>query len=144
MSYAATTDLQQRVTTKQLVELTDFDNEGVQDDARIQDALDSASSEIDSYCGSRYSLPLTASKQVIDICLKLAIYRLFAGRQRDFPSIITKDHDDAILFLKDVAAEKATLDQPTKTQVSDMAVVAPDHSQSPGQEVFDDNKLTSF
>lgn len=142
MAYAVKADLQQRVTQKRLVELTDFDGSGELNDARITETLDMASAEIDSYASGRYSLPLAASNQVKDLCLRIAIYRLYANRQREMPEMVKNDRDDAIALLKDVAAGKASLDQPAAVQTAETDVMTRDHETDP--EAFDENKLENF
>ena len=101
-----------------------------------------AGAEIDSYAGGRYTLPLAGSGQVKDLCLRIAIYRLYANRQKQIPETVVKDRDDAIALLKDVAAGKASLDQPEATQATETDVVMRDHETDP--ETFDENKLDSF
>jgi phage gp36-like protein len=110
--------------------------------ARVQAALEAASGVIDSYAGGRYTLPLAPSQQVVDLCLRITIYKLWEGRQRQAPEIVEKSYDDAILFLKDVSAGKAMLDQPATPQGSGLEVQKRDHTADP--ERIDDNKLDAY
>jgi phage gp36-like protein len=142
LAYATQSDLQNRLTTEKLVQLTDFDATGEIAAARVQEALDAASADIDSYASGRYAAPLAASKQVNDLCLRITIYRLYLNRQRPVPPEVQKDRDDAMALLKDVAAGNASLDQPAAVQTSKMDVVQRNHSLDP--ETFDENKLGSF
>ena len=141
MPYAVKADLQKRMTDKTLVQLTDFPNAGSMDDARITEALDAASAKLDSYAGGRYTLPLVASDQVKDLTLVIAIYKLHALRP-PAPDQVRLDYEDAIKFLKDVAAGKATLDQPTLTQTSELDVKKKDHDDDP--DIFDEDRLKDF
>jgi len=142
MAYATKADIQKRVTNAQLVQLTDFDQGGEVDDEKITEALAKATGIIDSYAAGRYTLPLVVSDQVKDLCVVLAVYKLYEGRgQQD---VKKSEYDEAMRFLRDVSAAKAQLDQPGKKQASEMDVVKPDHTDADEQEVFDDEKLEGF
>ncbi len=141
MAYATKADLQKRITDAKLVQLTDFDNTGEMDDTRITEALNLASATIDSYARARYNLPLVISDQVKDVCVAIAEFKLYEGRQLATEPV--KDSfERAMGFLKDVAAGRASLEQSGKTQTSGMDVKTKDHSTSP--DVFDANKLDGF
>jgi phage gp36-like protein len=142
MSYATKADLGDRLTDKQLIELTDFDNAGVIVDSRITAAINDASAKIDSYAGARYSVPLAQSDQVKNLCLDLTVWRLFTNRNLPLPESMKNNYDASMKFLLDVSSGKATLDQPAAAQSSTMDVVKRDHDGDP--EVFDNTKLTSF
>ena len=141
MAYAVKADLQKRMPDTTLVQLTDFDNAGSMNDARITEALDAASAMVDSYAGGRYTLPLTASKQVMDLTLAIAVYKLHTLRP-PAPEQVRQDYDDAVRLLRDVAAGKATLDQPSLTQTSEMDVKTKDHATDP--DVFDKDELDGY
>jgi phage gp36-like protein len=142
MAYATVADIENRLTTKKLIELTDFDEAQVIGTARVEEALEAASADLDSYASGRYAAPLAASKQVNDLTLRIAVYRLYSNRQRTIPANVVSDRDNAMALLKDVAAGNASLDQPTAPQTTKMDVVTRNHSQD--AELFDENKLGSF
>ena len=141
MAYAVKADLQKRLDDAKLLQLTDFANAGSVDDTRITEALNAASSLVDSYTGGRYVLPLTVSDQVKDITLDIAIYKLHSGRQIDSDPV-KEAYDQALRFLKDVSAGKASLNQSGKVQSTERDVKTRDHDADP--EVFDDTKLRDF
>ncbi len=144
MAYAVKADLADRLTDKQLVELTDFENAGVVVDSRITAAIDDASSKIDAYAGSRYTVPLAQSDQVKNLCLDLTVWRLNTNRNRPLSQPQLDAYEAAMKFLMDVSKGLATLDGQGagETQTSEMDVVTRDHETDP--EVFDDNKLRGF
>jgi len=78
----------------------------------------------------------------VDICVDLAVFKLYGGRQRPIPETVKAAHDLALQFLKDVATGKATLDQAGVVQTSEMNTVTRDHHSQP--EVFDNRKLKAF
>lgn len=142
MSYTTITDLRKRISEAKLVQLTDFGNNQVTDTAVVTAALNSASAIIDSYCAARYSLPLAVSDQVKDLELVIGIYKLHEGRQL-VPDQVRQSFEDAVAFLKDVSAGKASLDQATVPQTSGSGeVVTRDHDTSP--YAFDSVRLDDW
>ena len=144
MAYATKADLQKRITDARLVQLTDFDGSGEMDDTRITEALDLATSAIDSYTSGRYTLPLVGSNQVKDLCVTLAVHKLYEGRQLAPPEMVAKQQEDAMRLLRDVSGGKAALDQPAKTQATEMDVKTVDHTDPDKQDVFDPKKLEAY
>lgn len=146
MSYALIVDLQNRLTQAKLIDLCDFNNTGLFDtaaQARAQTALDTSSAIIDSYCGGRYKLPLQVSVQLVDVCVDLAIAKLYSGRQRKLPDEVKAAQDLALAYLKNVSSGVATLAQATVTQTSEMNVVRrPDDCTQ--HQAFDPHKLKAY
>lgn len=141
MAYAVKADLQKLVTDAKLVQLTDFASTGAMDDAKITGALDEASSTIDSFTRGRYVLPLTVSDQVKQLTLDIALYRLHLRRQM-MNDQVAKAYDDAVGLLKGVARGETSLDQPAKTQATELDVVKPDRADKP--RVFEDSHFEGF
>jgi phage gp36-like protein len=140
VSYTTLTDLRNRISDARLAQLTDFENTGSLDVGRVTDALAKASGIVDSYC-SRYSLPLQATEQIKDLELTIAIYKLYEGRQA-VPDQIRKSFEDAIAFLKDISAGRASLSQAAVPQSSRLDVGTRDHETDP--YVFDDTRLEDY
>lgn len=114
MPYAAQTDLVPlRLTSTELVELTDDENSGDVNASVVSAALEEASGTVESYCRSRYATPLQASDVVKARTLDITVYLLFSRRREiNMGETVRQRYEDAIAFLKDVAAGKAQLDQP--------------------------------
>jgi phage gp36-like protein len=133
-----------RLTQAELIELTDDVRSGEVNTTTLQTILDEASALVDTYCGGgRYTLPLVATTQVKAATRDIAIYRLFERRRRITPDVAT-GYANVMQLLADVAAGKATFDQPAagQQQSTAMKAVTRDHSQDP--DVFDPTKLTGF
>ena len=112
MSYATPSDLD-RVWGIAQIDLVSIDASlGRRDDNKIAAALDDASAQVDSYCARRYPLPLTLSdpglRLVTGSVCDIAVARLAtsAGRMTE---IIQTRHDQAMTWLRDIAAGKADL-----------------------------------
>jgi phage gp36-like protein len=115
MAYATQSDLVPlRMTVKDLTELTDDDNSGQINAAIVTAALEEASGRVESYCRMRYVTPLQQSDDVKALTLDIAVYLLFSRRRETvIGETVQQRFDQAIAFLKDIAAAKASLDQPS-------------------------------
>jgi len=108
-NYIGQSDLALRMTSDELVQLSDFDGDGTADSTVIARAVSDAESLIDSYVGARTAVPLTTvPDQVKTLAVSLAIYYLHLGR-RSVTEDIRKQYDADLRYLRDVAAGKATL-----------------------------------
>ena len=120
MPYATQDDLVPlRMTQQELVDLTDDTTSDDQDGAGlvnpviVDGCLAEASARIDSYCRQRYVTPLQPSDTIKGITLDIAQYLLFTRRRTTKPNeTVGERYLAAIAFLKDVAAGRASLDQP--------------------------------
>jgi phage gp36-like protein len=120
MAYATQDDLVPlRLTQKDLSELTvDVPSGDPATDAATtatvtSAALVEASGRVDSYCRARYVTPLQQSEDVKGLTLDIAIYLLFSRRRTTkITETVQQRYDQAIAFLKDISASKASLDQP--------------------------------
>ena len=114
MPYLTQTDLLQRMTLKQLAQLTDDSgaNPPTVDATVVNGVLEEASGKVDGYCRNKYATPLQASDQVTAIARDIAVYLLFSRRPGQVSKDVRERYDDAISLLKDISAGKAVLDQP--------------------------------
>lgn len=88
----------------------DRDGDGVVDVGVIDRGLADADGEIDSYIGTKYKLPINPAPPVLTTYAgAIAFYRI-----SDATGALTEEkrkrYDDALRWLRDVAAGKATLD----------------------------------
>jgi phage gp36-like protein len=83
---------------------------GPVDTARVQRACNDAGDLVDGYIRARYALPLSAVPSLlVKLSAAIARFELHLGGDRQPTDQVRKDRDDAIAFLKDVAAKKADL-----------------------------------
>lgn len=133
MAYAVRTDLRTRFSTEELLQLTNRGqtvittgmlDDGIDDAdlsgysaaeqaeilravAIIDAALADADAEIDPYLAPRYTLPLSSTPRVLtNHAADIARYRL---HENVVPDAVRQRYQDAIRFLKDVAAGRASL-----------------------------------
>jgi phage gp36-like protein len=139
MAYASVSEFVEEVTEAEARALAP--NGATYDDARISDALDKASAEIDTYLAGRYSLPLDVTPLTVKTAaIDLARERL-DKQGRDF---VVKAAARDRAWLKDVSTGKAVIgggqagvDLPTEPPASSIQVAAPDR-------VFNDDTLARF
>jgi phage gp36-like protein len=102
-AYCAKADLIRRFGAKELAELTDETAAHSSDDDEITDACDEASSLIDSYLSTRYTVPLDpAPTMVRKWACDLARKDLWKDRAGP-DSVVTLNAEAAMSQLKDVA-----------------------------------------
>ena len=138
MAYCTQTDIAKLIPNQELAELT-TDSGSTPDATIITEAIAKADAEIDSYLGVKYSVPFTSpSTRVKSLSEDIALYYLYLRRSA-VPEARVKSYDDAIAYLKDVAASVAVLpDDGTTTGGSQ----APQLSSA--ASIFDRDNLTSW
>ena len=138
MRYITEAYLIERYGRETLLQLTDRDDTGVVGQAMLSQAIEDAETQIDSYLAERYRLPL----QVVPGSLKrhagsMAYYLLF----NDAPTETAQKHyDQAMTWLKDIAAGRATL----QAEGREAASAAGRPQAQAGEKVFTDQSLEGF
>ena len=140
MPYATQADLLNQITQTELVQLTDDTGAGSVDSAKVDSALNAASATIDAYAGARYTLPLQSSEKVKQLAVDLAIYELEKRRRRLRDATLAA-RDAALSFLRDLAARRAVLDQPSGAPAQQTEA---DVKKTDQERVFSDENLEGF
>jgi phage gp36-like protein len=109
VAYATGSDIENRVGTVQYLISTDRDGDGIADPLPLAKALQDATDEIDSYVAVRYTLPLSTVPDIlVRLCVDIAYYRLSCDASSGTDEK-RRLYEDAVKFLKDLVADKATL-----------------------------------
>mgnify|MGYP001018410175 CR=1 len=107
MTYASQQNLIDRFGEDELIQLTDRASLDAIDATVVARALADADAEINGYLSTRYTLPLSPVPAVLEkLACDIARYQLFENAVTE---IVTERYENAIRFLKDVAAGKVTL-----------------------------------
>jgi phage gp36-like protein len=109
LSYATLQDLIDRYGERELIEVADRDEPpaGAPDPVIVQRALDDATAEVDAYLSVKYATPLvTVPNAVLSATCVISRYRLHDDKATER---IRADYEDAIRWLKDIAAGRALL-----------------------------------
>jgi phage gp36-like protein len=108
MAYCCEDDLLKMIPQSELAELTAESGE-VPDSLIINEAISKAEAEIDSYLGVRYVVPLAAPPaRVKALAVELAIYHLYS-RRSVAPPVRQRNYEEAVAFLKQVAAGQVVI-----------------------------------
>lgn len=108
MAYSTQDDLLTMIPQAELAALTAESGE-VPDGQVVAEAISRADAEIDAACGLRYTVPLApVPERVKTLSADLAIYHLYS-RRSVAPEVWRQKYQDALAFLKQVAAGQATL-----------------------------------
>jgi len=112
MTYAVSQDLVDRFGSTELEQLTDRTNvpPSTIDSVVVGRALADADGVIDGYIGKQYALPLSVVPPVlVKAAADLARYFLH-GEAADKDSIVTRNYNNTIAWLKDVAKGLVAID----------------------------------
>jgi phage gp36-like protein len=117
--YSTLADIKKLLPEETIIQLTDDENlkpVSINPDntahaaimGRIDEAIETADSEIDGYCGAKYTVPFADVPRVITgLSVEIAIYYLYA--RRTVPERIEKRYDKAVARLKDISRGTLTL-----------------------------------
>lgn len=114
--YCTVKDMTLQVSEKILARAAGH-GDGSLDTARLENAIQNASNEIDSYCRALYKVPFSSpSDRVRGLTVDIALYNIYSGVGFNFSSdsqdrIIYERYKSAIDFLKLVAAGKVELEE---------------------------------
>jgi phage gp36-like protein len=106
MPYAVQADIERAYGEELLYTIADRDGAGAIDTGAVAQALADASAEIDTYLGSRYTVPLATVPPILKTyAVDIAVYRLART-----PTEIQKDkYKDAVKFLTAVSTGSLSL-----------------------------------
>lgn len=108
-AYCTPQDLEDRYGEAELFQLAPGGG-GRPDTARVQRACDDAGDLVDGFLRVRHTLPLSAvPRLLVRLSAAIARHDLHLGGDRQPTNQVKAERDDAIAFLKDVAAGKADL-----------------------------------
>lgn len=130
MGYATEADIIALHSEDALNRLADLDGNGTRDEAKITRALDDAQALIDGYIAVRVALPISPVPAILkNLSVDIAVYRMASDGGLLSEDMRTR-YEDAISFLRDLAAGKATLPIPriNPGDTSTSAVSGPLHA----------------
>lgn len=109
MAYASLDQLKAVIQPRDLELLTDFERNGAPSDARLVQALDDATAEINSYIGKVVRLPLADAPHLLTvICRDLAMHRLYLNLGHDM-AVYDRLRKSAVATLRDIADGKTAI-----------------------------------
>jgi len=124
--YATTQDFTQAFGEQEAIQLSNLDDAlgEVVDTAHIDQALQDASEEVNSYVRSRYQTPITDPPRALKRwVLDIARYLL---HRYDPTDVVTKNYEAALKFLREVRDGKKAIDLTATSQEPINSVGAPE------------------
>lgn len=109
MAYCTVDDIRKQIDESKLIQLTDDENLGNVNQARVDRAIADADREIDGYAGSRYPVPMNPVPEVLrKLAVDIAVYNLYVRREK-VPEARSGQYVNAVKFLERVAMGKISL-----------------------------------
>lgn len=110
MAYITQANLTGELSEVELMQLTDDERIGAINVSRVAEEIDNACTEIDTFLGARYTVPLALPLpgSVKGWAVKIAVYLLYLRRHR-VPPDVRIAYEDVIARLKDVRDGKMSL-----------------------------------
>lgn len=138
MMYATVTDLVERFSEREVIELTDLENVGQIDQAVANRALTDATAEIDGYLATRYRLPIAeaAPRMLSLLCTDIARFRLQTGVSTEQAR---ERYEDAVATLKGIARGEINLPLQAPPSATGMPLAVPGRAR-----VFDDDTMRGY
>ena len=120
MPYCTQSDIEDQIEPADLIALTDDDGTGAVDATVIARAVADADAEIDSYCGTRYTLPFSPVPSMIrKVSVDISIYNLHSRRSLKVPEERQKRYDNVLRFLRDLAKGLISLGADSQAESDD-------------------------
>jgi len=110
MAYSTLTDIKKLIPEEAVIQLTDDEDAGLVNQARVDEAIAQADAEINSYCAANYTVPFTTVPAVIKkISVDIAIYNLYSRRVEQIPETRAERYKNAIRQLEGISKGAITL-----------------------------------
>jgi len=111
MPYCTIDDIKKMIDAMRLIRLTDDEGSGSINVERLQEAIDSAAVEIDSYIGGRVALPIVGDvpPMLNKLNVDIAIYNVYSRVAEKTPAVRADRYRDAIRFLEKFSEGKGSL-----------------------------------
>lgn len=137
MAYTTRSDLVHHFGEREIADLLDRDNNGVEDTGVLNHVIADSAAIIDGYLASRYSVPLDPVPQLIEsICCDIVRYKLWDDRA---PEEVRKRYEDRIKQLRDLANGVMSLPSTTTTAESGGSV-----DYAANERIFTMDSLADF
>lgn len=143
MPYCTLDDIKKLIPEEALIQLTDDEGLGSVNQARIEEAVVQADAEIDSYCGSRYSVPFDTVPEVVKkLSVDIAVYNLYSRRVEEAPAVRAERYRNAIRQLEGIS--KGVISLGIDPGPSASADGRAETNKPTGDQVFTREKLGGF
>lgn len=144
MAYSILADIEELLPETTIVQLTDDEDLGTINEVRVTEAIASADAEIDTYCGTKYSVPFSPVPPVIKKCsVDMAIYNLYSRKAEELPQTRTDRYKNAIRLLEAIAKGTISIGEIPEPTASEDASSA-ECNKTSSDRIFTRDKLEGF
>lgn len=144
MAYSNVDDIKKFLPEDALVQLTDDEGLGSVNQARVEEAINQADAEINSYIGGRYGVPLSAVPDAVrKLSVDIAVYNLYSRTVQELPEARKERYRNAVRQLEGMSKGLVSLGVNLAPSVQADAVGAETSTETDGR-VFDRDKLKGF
>jgi phage gp36-like protein len=110
MAYSTLDDIRKLLPEEELIALTDDEGLGSVNLSRVDEAVSQADAEVDSYCGTRYSVPVSPAPALLKkLSVDIAIHALYSRTVQSMPEVRSERYRAAIRQLESIARGTLTL-----------------------------------
>jgi phage gp36-like protein len=111
MAYCTIDDVKKMIDEVKLIRLTDDENTSSINSDRLQEAINSAAEEIDTYIGGRIALPISGDTPPIlgKLNVDIAIYNVYSRVKEAIPEVRAERYKAAIRFLEKLSEGKISI-----------------------------------
>jgi phage gp36-like protein len=142
MPYSNLADIKKLIPEETLIQVTDDEGAGIVVEARIDEAIAQADSEIDAYLGTRYDVPFATVPDVVKkISVDLAIYNLYSRRVEEIPATRADRYKNSIKLLEGIRDGKISIGEATEPPGNTDEIKV---GTSEADRIFTRDKLSGF
>ena len=144
MAYCTLADLKKMFPSEKLIMLTDDDNTGMVDEARLAEAIAQADADIDAYCAGRFQVPFSPVPDIVrKISVDLTIYNLYSRRLDEIPKTREDRYRDAIKKLEGIGKGLISIGEDPRPDPSGY-VGGPEADRDDDDRTFDDDSMENY
>lgn len=142
-AYCTLDDLKKKLPEKVLIALTDDEGTGSVNQARVDEAIQSASDEIDVYIGKVAKLPLEQDEVppvLKSLCADMALYHLYSRLKEEVPATRSDRYRNALRLLEKILKGEVSIGlEPPPEAPPNRDVLVGTRTQ-----IFDEDTLDKF
>lgn len=143
MPYCTLDDIKKMIPEESIIELTDDEGTDVVNTDRVDEAIAQADSEIDAYCGTKYSVPFaTVPDTIKKISVDIAIYNLYSRKLEKIPETRTERYKNAIRFLEGIPKGTTSIGKDPEPDAPTEG--GPEATTSKDDRIFNKEKLENY
>ena len=141
--YCTLTDIKKLIPEETILQLTDDEELGEIVQARVDEAITSADSEIDSYCGTKFSVPFSTVPDIVKkLSIDIAIYNMYSRKVEEIPETRAQRYKNAIKQLESIAKGVISIgEDPAPAATSEGG---PSTNKTADDRTFTKDKLNGF